>query len=159
MKRLICTVAIVLCATVGCTSSVPDLRPFESLKLTAILPRTELHVGEEVQATLHMINSGPETVVACLGEGKGFHIFGTKADRGSLEVVNHESCMSPFRLNPGESMSWSQLIVVGDVGLGAARLSMFVRVVTSRASVRSTGRTQEESLRSSFQFKLWPSRV
>jgi hypothetical protein len=69
-------------------------------------------------------------VAACLGQGKGFHIFGTKTDRGSLEVVDHESCMSQFRLDPGESMSWSRSIVVGDVGLGAARLSLFVRVVS-----------------------------
>ena len=51
-------------------------------------------------------------------------------DRGSLEVVDHESCVTPFHLGSDESISWQRPILVEDVGLGPARLSMFVKVVS-----------------------------
>ena len=138
MRVLVCA-AILLSTFAGCRSSVPDMRQFEGLKLTATLPRTDLRVGEELQVTLTMLNTSRDVVSACLGQGKGFHIFGTTGDRGALEVVDHESCALRFRLRPGESTSWSRPISVGDVGIGAAKLSMFVKVVSEEGFSRNYG--------------------
>ena len=138
MRVLVCATTLLL-AIEGCRSSVPDMRPFEGLKLTATLPRTELRVGEKLQVTLTMLNTNQHAVSACLGQGQGFHIFGTTGEDGALEVVDHESCTHRFRLQPGESTSWSRPIFVGDVGIGAARLSVFVKVVTQEGFSRKYG--------------------
>ena len=128
--RVLPYAATILLLAGGCRSSVPDMKPFEGLKLTATLPRTQLHIGEEVLATVTMLNTTRDPVSGCLGQSKGFHIFGTTADRGSLEVVDHESCATPFHLSSGQSISWPRPIFVEDVGIGPARLSVFMKVVS-----------------------------
>jgi hypothetical protein len=138
VRVLVCAATILL-TSAGCRSSAADVARFDGLKLMATLPRTELRVGEELQVTLTMLNTSQHAISACLGQGKGFHIFGTTSDRGALETVDHESCVLPLRLRSGESMSWSRPISVGDVGIGAARLSMFVAVVSVEGFSRKYG--------------------
>src|SRR5262249_3892299 len=138
IPRVLSSVATVLLVFgLGCRTgsppvsrNVPDIQKYkESLTLSTVLPRSEATVGETLDASMSLRNHSREPLEACLGVGRGYHIFGTKNEDGRISTVDHEQCVKQFHLAPGEALEWQEPITIGDVGLGPARLSSWVRVV------------------------------
>ncbi len=118
-------------AAVACAERrpTPVMMYKEQLRPGLILSSSTGKVGDIIQATYFVENTGPNVIDACFGKAKGYDIVGSKAAKGHLTSVDHPTCESRFRLEPGQKASAELAITVLEVGVGPARVSAWVELV------------------------------
>lgn len=137
MRRL---TPLLLAGLVACVSSSPsaeNLARALSLRLEPYSRSATL--GGRAKIKYVLTNTSSDVVDACIGEARGYHIFGTVKDSGEARPVDHANCARPFRLSPGQSLEWDEEIEVGDVGRGDARLNAWVQIVDPRRCDKKYG--------------------
>jgi hypothetical protein len=137
MHRLL---ALLTLGVFACASSFPSAEHLaRALSLRLEPYARSASVGERARVKYVLTNSSADAVVACIGEARGYHIFGTAKDSGEALRVDHANCVRSFRLGSGQSLEWDEEIEIGDVGKGSARLNGWVQIVDSRQCDRKYG--------------------
>jgi hypothetical protein len=140
MKSHLAFSCVLTLGLLTCASSVPSLNEYrDGLSLGATVSRSEVAIGEPLDFTLTLTNTSAQSLEACLGETKTYHIFGTKRDDGQAGMIDHESCVRRFRLDPGQHLVWTDSIRVGDVGPGPAKFFTSVSIVALQGCSRDYG--------------------
>jgi hypothetical protein len=95
-------------------------------------------LGDELELAVTLANPSPsESVDACLGSLKS-HVWlavplsareGKPPVAAQTGTIDHRYCAARFHLAPGASTSWSELLMVPDIGAGPADLIVGVHIV------------------------------
>ena len=128
--KLLLGLSAVVALGLACASRVPSAKEYRNgLTLVTAVSRSAATVGEPLDFTQTLKNTSAQTLEACLGEARTYHIFGTTNDDGQVSAVDHERCVQRFRLEPGQELAWSDSVPLGNVGLGPAKLYTSVSIV------------------------------
>jgi hypothetical protein len=130
------TVAALVMFVVLATATTCVPRPRSSVALfeqqlrpVLVLDRSTGGVGDMIEGTYTVKNAGPRVVAACFGEANGYNIFGSAAAKGRVASVDHSTCDSRFRLEPGQEARTRIVLEILDVGVGPASVNAWVEVV------------------------------
>ena len=125
-------------AACGTTRPVPagyDGRLFLRSELPAL--STEV---TSITVRFSVENISTEPVAACVGDPWGINVILQSGwDVGPKEIVDHPSCIKPFRLRPGERFEWERVGKVGQLQKGSAKIITWAKIVDPRACDRTYG--------------------
>jgi len=105
----------------------------EGLRLAVTPEQTRVHIGEGFRVKYTLTNASAADIEACYTFKDGYDLWGTKGVRQNINTVDHPICIATFALSAGESISWTEVIDLPDVGEGPAAFTGWVQVALPRS--------------------------
>jgi hypothetical protein len=131
-----CTVVGMALGALTCccaTTIQPKTSLKDQLELSVHIANGTIPDRSMVEVSLSLLNRSPQPVEACLTRAEGFNLVGSSAaiggGLGAGAISVHPTCAKRFILPVGKALMWPESVDLPSVGVGPARLSLWVQVV------------------------------
>ena len=128
-------------AAAACTSATPAATSApaaarskssygQNLSLSMTLGNALAAGSTSVKADFALTNNGQEAFDGCFGSAWGVSVIdGSEHDAGHVVRVDRPSCVERFTLLPGQKISWSKKVPLGNLHAGTAKVTGWVKLV------------------------------
>lgn len=131
------TWGLALLLEIGCTSSGIQVANYpELLRLTFDLEEPLRPGSYSVNGEFTLLNVSGGRVKGCFSLAWGVNLIsppGHSHGIGGPFGADHVSCVRPFKLEPGQELSWTESIGIRDLPAGEAKMNAWIQIVDPAA--------------------------